>query len=92
MNKQGTLFAEEARHGVPYNEELKWVCDSCGDVITTPTLKGCRSIEAQQWTVVLCNGNVTWAKAGDVADTLAEDARVVNIHFHFIQNKLGRAT
>ena len=23
---------------------------------------------AQQWTVVLCNGNVTWAKAGDVAD------------------------
>ena len=52
MNKQGTLFAEEARHGVPYNEELKWVCDSCGDVITTPTLKGCRSIEAQQWIIV----------------------------------------
>jgi len=33
-----------------------------------------------------------YRKAGDVADTLAEDARVVNIHFHFIQNKLGRAT
>ncbi|HUX62097.1 MAG TPA: hypothetical protein VMV32_12355 [Ignavibacteriaceae bacterium] len=26
------------------------------------------------------------------SDTLAEDARVINIHFHFIQNKLGGAT
>ena len=33
-----------------------------------------------------------YRKAGDVADTLAEDARVVNVHFHFIQDKLGQAT
>jgi len=33
-----------------------------------------------------------YRKAADIADTLAEDARVVNVHFHFIQDKLGQAT
>jgi len=30
-----------------------------------------------------------YRKAADIADTLAEDARVVNVHFHFTQNKFG---
>lgn len=31
-------------------------------------------------------------KAADGEDTLNEDARVINIHFHFTQDKLGQAT
>ncbi len=31
-------------------------------------------------------------KAADGADTLDEDARTINVHFHFIKDKLGKAT
>lgn len=33
-----------------------------------------------------------YRKAGDLSDTLNQDARLINVHFHFIQDKIGEAT